>query len=93
MKNITPRRLMDAAASGSTGWADEWGGPLGVARAAVEAQQSLNEQAAALASLRAAAIQQALETQSLSDVARELGVSKQAISRAARVPALDVPHW
>lgn len=66
---------------------------MGVARAAVEAQAVLSEQAAALAAIRAAAIQHELETRSLVDLAHELGVSKQAIFRASRAADRQVAAW
>lgn len=79
--------------AGQPGWSDQWGGPLGIAKAAGAAQGTLRAQAALLARLRAAAIQEALTSQSLAEVARELGISRQAVHQAARGPAMSVDAW
>ncbi|MGO0576462.1 hypothetical protein [Ornithinimicrobium panacihumi] len=53
----------------------------------------LKMQAQELAGVRAAAIQELLMTQSLAEVARRLGVSKQAVSKAARAQTWWDPRW
>lgn len=93
MESPTPADLIAAATSGQPGWSEPWGGPMGVARAAVAAQEQLNDLSQQIAALRAAALQHELEHRSLAEVARELDVTKQALSRASRADRLPIQTW
>ena len=88
-----PTTLIETATTGQPGWSDAYGGPLGVAQAAVAAQEELKSLASVVAGLRAAAIQEALTTRSVADVAKDLGVSRQAVYIASRAPLLHVRTW
>ena len=46
-----------------------------------------------MAAVRTAAIREMLTTRSLADVAQALGVSKQAVSKAANSPTWTDPRW
>lgn len=88
-----PGRFLHRLREAEAGWSAEHGGPAGIALLTLRLQDRLKVQAQELAAVRAAAIAELLKTQSLADVARQLGVSKQAISKAANGPRWGDPKW
>lgn len=84
---------MREVAASDPGWSVEYGGPEGVARLTLALQDALKVQASELAAVRAAAIKELLTTRSLAEVARLLGVSRQAVSKAALGSAWVDPRW
>lgn len=88
-----PATFLTLVRNAHKGWSAPLGGPEGVARLTVSLQDALKMQAEQLAGVRAAAIAEMLQTQSLSQVARALGVSKQAISRASKAPRWSDLTW
>lgn len=68
-------------------WMEPYGGPIGVAALIPILQEALSEQSHRLAQVRADVINTELETRSLADVGRELGISRNAVHKAARVTA------
>ncbi|MDO5633433.1 MAG: hypothetical protein Q4G34_00975 [Micrococcus sp.] len=83
-KDPAPRQLLDDAMSGTPGWSQPYGGAAGVERLAREMLEDLTEQARLLGELRGFALVELLRTQSVSQLARERGVSRQAIEKVAR---------
>lgn len=75
------------------GWSTPRGGPEGVARHIDELQQVLRVQAQELAAVRAAALQELLQTHSLAEVADMFGVTRPAVYKAIRSPAWKDPRW
>lgn len=88
-----PGEFLRQVATAHPGWSAPYGGPEGVARATLTMQDVLKVQASELAAVRAAAIEELLTTRSLSEVARMLGVSKQAVSKSVRSPRWSDPRW
>lgn len=64
------------------GWSRGFGGPLGVAQHAVNLQQQQVRISEEIASVRAAAIEEAAKTVPKQDIARTLGISRQAVEKA-----------
>lgn len=65
-------------------WMEPYGGPVGVAALIPILQEALSEQSHRLALVRAEAINAELETRSLADVGRELGISRNAVHKASQ---------
>ena len=86
-----PGQFLREVANADEGWSERYGGPEGIARWTLNLQDALKEQASDLAAVRTAAIREMLTTRSLADIAQALGVSKQAVSKAANSPHLDRP--
>lgn len=76
--------LLAAAAEAVPGWSEPYGGSLGVARTAAERARELHALAELHDALRAAAIAHASIDLSYAQIGDELGVSKTAVSNAAR---------
>lgn len=81
---VTPERFLAAAKEMEQNWSTQFGGPEGIARLAVELQAALAAQQQAVSEIRGAAVDELLQTRSLSEVAAMLGISRQAVSKIAR---------
>ena len=88
-----PGQFLREVANADEGWSERYGGPEGIARWTLNLQDALKEQASDLAAVRTAAIREMLTTRSLADIAQALGVSKQAVSKAANSPTWTDPRW
>ena len=88
-----PGQFLREVANADEGWSERYGGPEGIARWTLNLQDALKEQASDLAAVRTAAIREMLTTRSLADVAQALGVSEQAVSKAANSPTWTDPRW
>lgn len=92
-ESVDPGEFLRRVARAEPGWSEGLGGPEGVARLTVELQDRLKRQAEEVAGVRAAAIRELLTTRTLADVARALGVSKQAVSKISRGPLRRNLPW
>lgn len=88
-----PGQFLREVANADEGWSERYGGPEGIARWTLNLQDALKEQASDLAAVRTAAIREMLTSRSLADIAQALGVSKQAVSKAANSPTWTDPRW
>lgn len=75
------------------GWSEEFGGPLGVARHTVTLQQRQAQNSEAIASVRAAAIDEAARTMSGYEIVQALGISRQAVEKARRRTKWRDARW
>lgn len=91
--HLTPEQFLAEVAAAEPGWSQKHGGPYGVARICVDLQRQVAAMSEQIAAVRAAALQELLTTQSLADVAADLGVSKPAASKASRAPSWKDPTW
>lgn len=76
--------LLTAARAAQPGWADEFGGPEGVALAADLAAEVATRLTTDLLSLRTAALAQLLERESLRSIAQRTGINRSTISKSNR---------
>lgn len=91
--NLTPAEFLAEVAAAQPGWSQQHGGPYGVARMTVDLQRQVARMSEEIAAVRAAALQELLAMQSLATVAADLGISKQAASKASRAPSWKDPTW
>ena len=75
---------MDLAAAAEPGWSEPFGGPRGVALLAPALQEAALAEIGSISRVRSMAIRELLNTHSLAEVAKMLGISKQAVSQAAK---------
>lgn len=83
--------LFAAATSGTPGWADPFGGPLGVALLAAEVSAFASHLNSRASGVRSVAVDALLEDYSAITVAAELGVARQKVYGIAR-SGLRGPH-
>jgi hypothetical protein len=76
--------LYAAASAGADGWAEPFGGPLGVALLAAEVSAYTSHLTARAAGVRAVAVGRLLDDLSAVTVAARLGVSRQKVYDVAR---------
>ncbi|MBN6750220.1 helix-turn-helix domain-containing protein [Micrococcus luteus] len=88
-----PGEFLNEVRHATPGWSAPYGGPEGIERLTVQLQDTLKQQSRDVAAVRVAAIQHMLTTQSASEVARRLGISRQALSKIAGSPAWSTPTW
>lgn len=89
----TPEEFLREVGAAEPGWAEKYGGPLGVAARCAGLQAELSRQSEQIAAVRVAAIQELLKTHSGIEVAASLGVSKSAISKAIKSNVWEDPTW
>lgn len=92
-EELSPQQFLHLASAGEPGWSQRYGGTLGVAQLAVRMQQQLAHQSEQISAIRAAAVKHQLKTRSGADLAREMGVSKTAVSRMARSQEREEITW
>lgn len=81
---LTPEAFLAEVSSAQPGWSDKHGGLTGIVTLCADLQEQLARQSEQVAAVRVAAIQELLKTRSGTNVAATFGVSKPAISKAAR---------
>lgn len=89
----TPETFLEQLAHAEPGWSDEHGGLIGVVTLCADLQTQIARQSEQIAAVRVAAIQELLKTRSGSDLAATFGVSKAAISKAARATSWEGVTW
>lgn len=85
-------QLLRLTQGADPGWAQEYGGPAGVIRAVDQVQDDVRAVAAQVAAIRAAAVNELLRTQPVAQVARDLGVSRQAVWKTVQGPIAEL-EW
>lgn len=92
-KAPTPEAFLREASTAQEGWSQAYGGPLGVAKYCADLQAQLARQSEQIAAIRVAAIRQMLTTNTGVAVARDLGVSKAAISKSLKTSPWENSTW
>jgi len=89
----TPEQFLAELTNLRAGWADQHGGPAGVAALCSALQTDLARQSEQIAAVRVAAIHELLKTHSGVEVAAMFNISKAAISKIAKSAAWEAPTW
>ena len=89
----TPADFLTQIVNATPGWSDQYGGPAGIATLCHDLQQQLMDQSESIAAIRVAAINELLKTHSGTQVAAMFGVTRSAISKAAKSSYWEVTSW
>ncbi|MFJ3032709.1 hypothetical protein ACIP5Z_11560 [Rothia terrae] len=89
----SPETFLNALPHLYPGWSEQYGGALEVARKTAQFQEQLNQQAQTIAAIRAAAIHELLKTQRGVDIAKQLGLTRAAISRLSKAEKIQGMPW
>ncbi|MFT4187344.1 MAG: hypothetical protein QM621_02025 [Aeromicrobium sp.] len=79
------QRVVDAQPA----WPADLDDPLVIAKLTDELRDQLQRQSAQLAAIRSRALHEPLKTRSRSEVGRLLGISRQAVTKAIKVPPMQ----
>lgn len=93
VKHPSPEEFLEHVANAEPGWADQYGGPEGIVTLCAHLQEQINRESEQIAAVRVAAIKKLLTSRSGADLAATFGVSKAAISKAARANTWEGATW
>lgn len=90
----TPEQFLNQLNSLPPGWSEKEGGLLEVVKRLGAFQDTLNDQARAIASVRTSAIKELLKNHSGAEIGRELNLSRANISRLSKAKEdWNKPVW